>query len=152
MREDQVNGNRYFPSSNDQSHSLNMVGNYHISRRWRFSWTFTDDTGRPVTLPELSYTVGDHQLIWYSDRNKYRLPDYHRLDVAITRDESLRIKKFWKGSWTLSVINLYGRKNKYSVYFQNAPPVESTRNRPNSLYALYIIGRPLPTLTYNFTF
>jgi len=151
-REYQVNGNRYFPSSYDQPHSLNMVGNYHISRRWRFSWTFTYNTGRPVTLPELSYTVGDHQLIWYSDRNKYRLPDYHRLDVAITRDESLRIKKFWKGSWTLSVINLYGRKNKYSVYFQNAPPVESTRNRPNSLYALYIIGRPLPTLTYNFTF
>ncbi|HPT32975.1 MAG TPA: TonB-dependent receptor, partial [Prolixibacteraceae bacterium] len=81
-RESQVNENRWFPSSNDQPHSLNMVGNYHISKRWRFSWTFTYNTGRPVTLPELKYTVGDHQLIYYSDRNKYRLPDYHRLDVA----------------------------------------------------------------------
>jgi hypothetical protein len=151
-RESQVNENRWFPSSNDQPHSLNMVGNYYISKRWRFSWTFTYNTGRPVTLPELIYTVGDHQLIYYSDRNKYRLPDYHRLDVAITRDESLRIKKFWKGSWTFSVINLYGRKNKYSVFFQRNPPVEAGNNRQNSLYALYIIGRPLPALTYNFTF
>jgi hypothetical protein len=151
-KEGQVNENRYFPSSYDQPHSMNMVGNYHISRRWRFSWTFTYSTGRPVTLPELIYTVGDHQLIYYSERNKYRLPDYHRLDVAITCDESLKIKKFWKGSWTFSIINLYGRKNKYSVYFQRNPPVESVENKPNSLYALYIIGRPLPTLTYNFTF
>jgi hypothetical protein len=152
FREDQVNGNRYFPSSYDQPHSVNMVGNYHLSRRWRFSWTFTYSTGRPVTLPELTYTVGDNQLIYYSDRNKYRLPDYHRLDVAITCDESLRIKKFWKGSWTFSIINLYGRKNKYSVYFLRDAPVQSASYGPNSLYSLYIIGRPLPTLTYNFTF
>jgi hypothetical protein len=151
-KEEQVNGNRYFPSSYDQPHSMNMVGNYHISRRWRFSWTFTYSTGRPVTLPELSYTVGDNQLIYYSERNKYRLPDYHRMDVAITCDESLRIKKFWKGSWTLSIINLYGRKNKYSVFFQKSSPVETYPNRNYSLYSLFIIGRPLPTLTYNFTF
>jgi hypothetical protein len=151
-KEEQVNGNRYFPSSYDQPHSMNMVGNYHISRRWRFSWTFTYSTGRPVTLPELSYIVGDNQLIYYSERNKYRLPDYHRMDIAITCDESLRQKKFWKGSWTLSVINLYGRKNKYSVFFQKDPPIESSSFRHNSLYSLYIIGRPLPALTYNFTF
>jgi hypothetical protein len=152
FKEDRVNGNRYFPSSYDQPHSMNMVGNYHLSRRWRFSWTFTYSTGRPVTLPELAYTVGDNQLIYYSDRNKYRLPDYHRLDVAITCDESLRIKKFWKGSWTFSIINLYGRKNKYSVYFLRDAPVQSASYGPNSLYSLYIIGRPLPALTYNFTF
>jgi hypothetical protein len=74
------------------------------------------------------------------------------MDIAITCDESLRIKKFWKGSWTLSIINLYGRKNKYSVYFQKDPPVKSSSYPHYSLYSLYIIGRPLPTLTYNFTF
>jgi hypothetical protein len=151
-KEEQVNENSFFPSSYDQPHSLNMVGNYHISRRWRFSWTFTYSTGRPVTLPELTYYVGNNKLIYYSDRNKYRLPDYHRLDVAITCDETLRIKKFWKGSWTLSIVNLYGRKNKYSVYYQKETPYESINLKPNSLYSLYIIGRPLPTLTYNFTF
>ena len=84
-------------------------------------------------------------MVYYSDRNKYRLPDYHRLDISITRDESLKIKKFWKGSWTLSVINVYSRKNLYSSYYLKE---KSSYN----LYALYIIGRPLPTLTYNFYF
>jgi hypothetical protein len=149
---EQVNGNRYFPSSYDKPSNLNMVGNYHISRRWRFSWTFTHSTGRPVTLPELKYTVGSYPLIYYSERNKYRLPDYHRLDVAITLDESLRIKKFWKGSWTLSVVNLYARKNIYSVFFRKDPPAQSVNYQSYSLYSLYILGKPFPTLTYNFTF
>jgi hypothetical protein len=142
---EQVNDNEYFPSVYDKPHNLNLVGNYHISRRWRFSWTYSYSTGRPVTLPEYKFEVGGNELVHYSDRNEYRLPDYHRLDVSITCDESLKIKKFWKGSWTFSIINVYGRKNLYSTYFQ--------KEYPNyNLYALYIIGRPLPTLTYNFSF
>lgn len=152
LSEEQVNRNSYFPSTYDQPHNLNIIGNYHISRRWRFSWTFTYRTGRPVTLPELTYTVGNNTLIYYSDRNKFRLPDYHRLDLAITCDESLRIKKFWKGSWTFSIVNVYGRKNAYSVYFQKATPSASNSYKNYSLYMLYVIGRPLPTLTYNFSF
>jgi len=149
---EQINRNAYFPSSYDKPHNLNIVGNYHISRRWRFSWTFSYNTGRPTTLPELKYAVGNNQLVYYSDRNKYRLPDYHRLDVAITCDESLRVKKFWKGSWTFSIVNVYGRKNAYSIYFHKEIPSEINNYRSYSLYKLYIIGRPLPTLTYNFSF
>jgi hypothetical protein len=142
---EQVNRNEYFPSVYDKPHNLNVIGNYHISRRWRFSWAFSYSTGRPVTLPEYKYSLGGNELVYYSDRNKYRLPDYHRLDISITRDESLKIKKFWKGSWTFSIVNLYGRKNLYSSYFQK-------EISDYNLYALYIIGRPLPTLTYNFSF
>lgn len=142
---EQVNRNNYFPSNYDRPHNLNIIGNYHISRRWRFSWTFSYTTGRPVTLPEYKYSIGGNELIHYSDRNEYRLTDYHRLDVSITREESLRVKKFWKGSWTFSIFNVYGRKNLYSTFYQK----EMNRNQ---LYALYIIGRPLPTITYNFTF
>lgn len=142
---EQVNSNEYFPSVYDKPHNFNLIGNYHISRRWRFSWAFSYSTGRPVTLPEYKYSAGGGELIYYSDRNKYRLPDYHRLDISITRDESLKIKKFWKGSWTLSVINVYSRKNLYSSYCLK-------ENSSYNLYALYVIGRPLPTLTYNFYF
>jgi hypothetical protein len=142
---EQVNRNEYYPSVYDKPHNLNLVGNYHISRRWRFSGAFSYSTGRPVTLPEYKYAVGGNELVYYSDRNKYRLPAYHRLDISITCDESLKIKKFWKGSWTFSIINLYGRKNLYSSYFLK-------ENSNYNLYALYIIGRPLPTLTYNFSF
>ncbi|MBN1143909.1 MAG: TonB-dependent receptor [Bacteroidales bacterium] len=142
---EQVNRNEYFPSVYDKPHNINLIGNYHISKRWRFSWTFSYNTGRPITLPEYRYSVGGNELVHYSDRNEYRLPDYHRLDVSITSSETLKVKKLWKGSWTFSIINLYGRKNYYSAYFQKEYP-------HYNFYALYIIGRPLPTITYNFSF
>jgi hypothetical protein len=149
---DKINNNQPFPSNYDRPNNLVLTANYHISKRWRFSGTFTYSTGRPVTLPELKFGYQGYQLLYYSDRNKYRLPDYHRLDVSITLDESLKIKKKWKGSWTFSVINLYGRKNAYSVFYKKEGYQLAYDFRQYDTYMLYIIGRPLPTLTYNFIF
>jgi hypothetical protein len=150
--EEQINRNQYYPSNFDKPNNLVVSVNYHLSRRWRVSGTFVYNTGRPVTLPELKFNSEGKQLIYYSDRNKYRLPDYHRLDIAITFDENLRLKKMWKGSWTLSVINVYGRNNAYSVYYAQEDKRVYTSTGSTSMYKLYIIGIPLPTLTYNFTF
>ena len=149
---ERINNNQYYPSNFDKPHSLVINSIYHMSRRWRLSGTFIYNTGRPITLPELKYIYNGNQLVYFSDRNKYRLPDYHRLDLSISVDENLRLKKMWKGSWTLSVINVYGRKNPYSVYYAK----EDNRNYQSTgntrLYMLYIVGVPLPTLTYTFTF
>jgi len=149
---EKINNNQTFPSSFDRPHNLIINLNYHISRRWRFGSTFIYSTGRPVTLPEYKFGYHDYQLLYYSDRNAYRLPDYHRLDVSITLDESIRIKKKWKGSWTFSVVNLYGRKNAYSVFYKKEEHFVSNEVRNYDTYMLYIIGIPFPTLTYNFTF
>jgi hypothetical protein len=149
---DKINDNQLFPSNFDRPNNLILNANYHISKRWRFNGTFTYSTGRPVTLPELKFVYQGYQLLYYSDRNKYRLPDYHRLDVSITLDESLKIRKKWKSSWTFSVINLYGRKNAYSVFYKKEGHMVSNKYRQYDTYMLYIIGRPLPTLTYNFIF
>ena len=150
--DEQINRNEYYPSNFDKPNNLVVVANYHLSRRWRVSGTFTYNTGRPVTLPELKFNSAGKQIIYYSDRNKYRLPDYHRLDIAISFDENLRLKKMWKGSWTLSVINVYGRKNVYSVYYAQEDSRIYKNSGSTSMYKLYIIGIPLPTITYNFTF
>lgn len=149
---EKINNNQYFPSNYDKPNNLVININYHISRRWRFGGTFTCSTGRPVTLPEYKFNYQDYQLIYYSDRNKYRLPAYHRLDVSITFDESLSIRKKWKGSWTFSIVNLYSRVNAYSVFYKKEEHMVSHEYRLYDTYMLYIIGIPFPTLTYNFTF
>lgn len=149
---ERINDNNAFPTSYDKPNNLVINASYHFSKRWRFGGSFLYSTGRPLTLPELKYTYQDYQLIHYSDRNKYRLPDYHRLDFYITLDESLSIKKKWKGSWTFSIINLYGRKNAYSVFYQKEDHMVTDELRQYDTYMMYILGRPLPTLTYNFTF
>jgi len=152
FEEEKINSNRSFASNYDRPNNLVINLNYHFSRRWRLGSTFTYSTGRPVTLPEYKYNYQDYQLLSFSDRNKYRLPDYHRLDVSISFDESLRIKKRWKGRWTFSVVNLYGRKNAYSVFYKMEEHMASGVYRFYDTYKLYIIGKPFPTLTYNFSF
>lgn len=151
-KSEQINGNKYFASSSDQPHNFALVGNYHLTRRWWVSGTFNYSTGKPVTLPELKYEFDGKQYIYYSDRNKYRLPDYHRLDIAITHDETLRLRRQWKGSWTFSIINLYARKNPYSVFYKATSGIESKYKQSYNLYKMYIIEKPIPTITYNFTF
>ena len=149
---DQINGNNYYPSSFDKPHNVVLNATLHLTRRWRLAGIFNYNTGKPITLPELKYDYDGRQYVYYSDRNKYRLPDYHRLDIAITFDETLRLKQKWKGSWTFSIINLYGQKNPYSVFYKSTSQVGSQFNQSFNLYKMFIIERPIPTFTYNFTF
>jgi hypothetical protein len=147
-----INGGKYYPSVYDKPHDLAAVMNYKISRRWRFSSNFVLSSGRPITLPEQKYLYDGRQVVYYSDRNKYRMPPYHRMDVSITLDENLRKKRMWKGSWTFSVYNVYGRKNPYSVFYRMDPSIQSNDKRPYSIYKLSVIGVPVPSITYNFKF
>ena len=150
--EEVINSNNYYPSVYDRPHDLSTVFNYQISRRWRFSGNFVLMSGRPVTLPEQKYTFDGKQVVYYSDRNKYRMPAYHRMDVSITLDENLRRKRMWKGSWTFSVYNLYGRKNAYSVFYRQERSIQHINNSRDGMYKLSIIGVPVPSITYNFKF
>ncbi len=150
--EDIINAKRYYPSVYDKPHDLSTVLNYQISRRWRFSGNFVLASGRPVTLPEQKYVFDGKQVVYYSDRNKYRMPPYHRMDVSITLDENLRKKRMWKGSWTFSIYNLYGRKNAYSIFYRKDASIQQVNKTTNAIYKLSVIGVPVPSITYNFKF
>jgi len=145
---DQINSNKNYSSTFDIPHNLVVTGNYHLTRRWWLSGTFTYRTGQPTTLPEYKYLYSGNQYLFYSDRNKYRLEDYNRLDIAITHEENLKLNRVFKGSWTLAIINVYGQKNPYSVYYKNSSKFSQSFN----MYELFIISRPIPTLTFNFSF
>ena len=149
---DQINRNNYYPSPFDKPHNFVVMGNYNLTRRWWVSGTFSYNTGKPVTLPELKYNYDGREYVYYSDRNKYRLPDFHRLDIAITHDETLRLKQKWKGSWTFSILNVYAQKNPYSVFYKSTSQLESKFYQSFNMYQMFIIEKPIPTLTYNFTF
>ena len=152
--EEQINGGGYYPSVYDKPHDLSAVMNYKISRRWRFSGNFVFSSGRPITLPEQKYMFDRNQVVIFSDRNKYRMPPYHRMDVSITLDQNLRKRHMWKGSWTFSVYNVYGHDNTYSVFYQKSPQSlnnDSSESRYD-IFRMSIIGMPVPSITYNFKF
>jgi hypothetical protein len=84
-------------------------------------------------------------LIHFSERNKYRIPDYSRLDLSVRISGNLKSKRIAHPNWTFSVFNLLGRQNVYSVYFENEGNVVKG-------YELSIFGRAIPSVTFSFDF
>ena len=142
---DVINKGEYYPSSYDKPHDVTMISNYKINRRFSLSLNFTYSTGRPITLPIAKYTVDNALRLLYSERNQYRIPDYYRLDFAMNIEGSHIVKKLAHSSWTISIYNLLGRRNAYSVYFKS-------ENGGINGYKLSIFGQPIPSVTYNFRF
>ena len=149
---DIINNNEFYPSSYDRPHDFSIIANFHLNRRIVFSGNFSYSTGRPITLPENFYFQGLDEVAWFSEKNKYRIPPYHRLDLTITMNESLRLNKRWKGNWSFSVLNIYGRKNPYTIFYKMEEPSAANNYQKFNLYKLFLIGRPVPTLTYTFIF
>ncbi|HZY81231.1 MAG TPA: TonB-dependent receptor [Cyclobacteriaceae bacterium] len=140
-----VNQGRWYPSSYDKPHAVNLISNYKISRRFNFSINTVYSTGRPITLPIAKYEIGGVSRVFYSDRNQHRIPDYFRMDFSVNIEGNHKIKKLAHSSWTLAVYNLTGRHNAYSVFFVSKDGVIKG-------YQLSIFAQPIPTLTYNFKF
>ncbi|MGM0667737.1 MAG: TonB-dependent receptor [Bacteroidota bacterium] len=143
--EEQINKGEWFPANYDKPHDLSVILNYIFSRRFSFSCTYVYSTGRPITYPIASFTYGGADILHYSDRNKYRIPDYSRLDASITINGSLKSKKLAHSTLTFSVYNLLGRDNVYSIYFR-------AKDELVQGYKLSVFARPIPSITYNFKF
>lgn len=140
-----VNGGREYPSNFDKPHSINVISNYRFSRRFSASLNYTYSTGRPITIPVQKYALDGSLRLFYTERNQYRIPDYYRLDFALNFEGNHKIKKLAHSSWSLSVYNLTGRRNAYSVFFKS-------EDGEIKGYQLSIFGSPIPTITYNFKF
>jgi hypothetical protein len=144
--EERINDGNTYSSNFDQPHIVNLVWKYNISRRYYFTGNWTYHSGRPVTTPLSGYLVDYIKVANFSERNQYRIPDYHRLDIAFILEGNHKRKKFWDGTWALSFYNLYARRNPYTVFF------EDDGNGFLRPYQLSIIGTILPSLSYSFKF
>lgn len=141
---EKINGGQIFASNFDQPHVVNLNWRYNVSRRYFLAGNFTYHTGRPLSLPESSYATDGTPISNFSERNRYRIPDYHRMDLAFIMEGNHKRKKFWDGTWVVSLYNVYARKNAYSIYFKSD---HSGALRP---YKLSVIGTIIPSLSYTF--
>jgi hypothetical protein len=143
--EESINGGQYYPSNYDQPNVVNLTWRYELSPRVSFTGNFTYRTGRPITLPYSYAVIGNIPIVNYSDRNMQRIPDYHRLDLALVIEGDHERKKTIEGSWIISLYNVYAHKNVYSVFYKtNGLGIQVP-------YQLSIIGTILPSVSYRFT-
>ena len=147
----------WYPTRFDQRHNLKIASFYDLNKRVSFSANFSYLSGTPTTFPTDRITIQDYVIPYIkgSLRNNVRIPDYHRLDLSVTINNVWRGKKGRKGSdyLVLSVYNLYGRKNPFSIYFSQGNDRQLSVDPVNtSATQLSIIGSVIPAISYNFKF
>lgn len=142
---EQINNNNWYPTRQDRTHDVSVVLMYKISPKWEVSAAWCYNTGNAITLPSGKYIIDDNMVFQYQERNGYRMPDYHRLDIGATYTPVKR--KRFESSLTFSLYNAYGRSNAYMIYFQDDPyNVDGVHAIELSLF------RWVPSVTYNFKF
>ncbi|ADB36104.1 TonB-dependent receptor [Spirosoma linguale] len=140
-----INGGAYYPAYIDRPHTVNVQARWSMSHNWSFSSNFVYYTGVPATYPDGQYTYNGEPVQDYSRRNADRIPDYHRLDVAFSKDTRFNKAQKRYGIWTLGIYNLYAHKNPYSIYFTRF-------NQRTESYRLSVFGTMIPSIAYNFFF
>lgn len=140
-----INNGSWYPSNNNRPHDLSLVLNFQPNMRHTLTLNFNYASGRPLTVPLALYQESQRVAVpIYSLRNAYNIPDYHRLDFAYTIGQGYRKDRKLKTSWTISLYNLYSRRNAFSVFFTRPPFGDSKASR------LSILGNVFPALTINF--
>ena len=112
------------------------------------TWVYA--TGQPFTAPDAKYEVdsfGEPEMIpLYSGRNTYRLPDYHRMDLAVTFDLNKGVKKRYNHNINVSIYNVYCRHNAWMMSFKTDPQTSSQIAELTYLFSI------VPSITYNLSF
>jgi TonB dependent receptor len=142
---EQINNSNWFPSTFDKPHNLAISIQQFLGNGWTFSSNLIYASGRPGTYPDRTYRLLGKTIIDYSARNLDRIPDYHRLDLALLKDTRKKINQKKYNTISFSLYNLYGRRNPYSVYFVRY-------NNSIRSYRLSVFGNVIPaaSISHNF--
>lgn len=138
-----VNNGNWYAARQDRTHDISIVGIYELNKKWSFGATWVYQTGNAVTFPSGKYTTNNQILWYYTERNGYRMPAYHRLDVSATMQ--LRKRKHWESELSFSLYNAYGRENPYSINFR-----ESKTDPTKTEIVQTTLFRWIPSISYNF--
>ena len=141
----EINNGKPFPARYDRTHDVSVVAMYNLSPKVQISATWVYYTGNAVTFPSGKYMVDGQLVNYYTERNGYRMPDYHRLDLGLTwvRKKTAR----WESSWNFSVYNAYARENAYYIDFREKD------NNPGQTEAVQVsLFKAIPSISYKFRF
>jgi outer membrane receptor protein involved in Fe transport len=111
-----INGGHWYTASNDRRHDLSVVGMYHLSPSWELAATWRYNTGQALTAPSAKYNLDGTTFYYYNERNGYRAPAYHRLDMSATYTRKLQKVMH---IWSFGIYNAYCRYNPFTIRFKN---------------------------------
>lgn len=142
---EEINDGNPYPARQDRIHDLSLVGIYELTPKLSLSATWIYYTGNAVTFPSGKYEIEGLQVGYYTERNGYRMPGYHRLDLGLTWQRK-KTEKF-ESDWNFSVYNAYARENAYFIEFR-----QNEENPDVTEAVQFSIFRIIPSVSYKFKF
>lgn len=141
-----INKGQWFQARLSKNHDLSIVGIYELSKKVTVSASWVFSTGEARAFQNGNYSVGNITVPLNSERNSYRLPNYHRLDIGAT----YKLRSFGKiqNSLNLSVYNAYFSRNAYFMWIGEDPFADSPEKKAYTFTLLGII----PSVNWNFKF
>lgn len=140
-----INEGRWYNAYQDRTHDISIVGMYDLNPKWSLSAAWVYYTGNAISYPSGKYQINGKDVMYYAERNGYRMPAYHRLDLGATR--TLKKTKKHESELVFSLYNAYGRENAYMIQFRtNAKEPDKTTAFQYSLF------RFVPSISWNFKY
>ncbi len=140
---DGINNYQWYAARQDKTHDISIVASYQATKRLNISANWVYSTGNAVTFPSGKYFIDD-QIIWlYTERNGYRMPAYHRLDIGATL--KLKENRHFSSEISVGIYNAYGRENAYLINFrENESDPTKTEAVQTALFKF------VPSISWNF--
>lgn len=159
-----LNNGNWYPTRYDRTHTLNIVGQYELNKKWSFGANLALISGVPYSLASQqgSYENFNFGLTGFGVRGNVRLPMYNRFDISATKKNKKALFGKGESEWVFSVYNLTNRRNPFSIYTQPkenktvpetvAFPEYNQKVAEIEAVRLSIIGSLIPSVSYNFKF
>ena len=142
---DGINEDRWYNAFQDRTHDFSIVGMYELNPKWTLSATWVFYTGNAITYPSGKYQINGKDVMYYAERNGYRMPDYHRLDLGATC--LLKKTPKFQSELVLGLYNAYGRENAYMIQFRT-----NTKDPSKTTAYQYSLFTFVPSVSWNFKF
>ncbi len=154
---EELNNGKAFPADFDRTHDASLFLMYRFNKKVNLSSTWTFGSGNPITLPETKYYSPDFPTQerpfdnnynqYISERNSYRMPNFHRLDIGVNFEKE---KSFGSRTWSFGLLNAYGRQNPFFLYFSDSETDSGDIKRSLRQFSLFPF--PIPYARYTIRF
>lgn len=158
---EEINFGKVFPAKYDRRHDISLVVSHKFSDKFDMAGTWVYGTGNAGTLAMQNFTNLEmpdangywSELPYVSGRNNFRLPSYHRMDLAFNFHKK---KKHGIRTWNLSFYNVYNNNNPFIIlpdskyvekYDQNGKYIGFETIKTLKQYSIFPI---IPSLSYNY--
>jgi TonB-dependent Receptor Plug Domain/CarboxypepD_reg-like domain len=158
-----VNNGKVYPFKYDRRNDFKALCTYNFTDKFAFTSSWQFSTGNSVSLPEITYSApqrpenvdnpfiggGYRALEIIGDKNSYRMPSYHRLDVSF---EWTKKKKRFTRTFVLGAYNAYSRANPVFLYRDSNVTTVNGQTAETPVFRQFSLLPIVPSIAYNFKF